>query len=92
MKIINKLITLMAVMTLFTGQIQSQEYQDNYMDYGAAYAESGNASYLSNAVPIGFVVVAAILLATSNRHHHHSGGGGGGHRSSSSSYAHNGSR
>ena len=90
MKKIKKLIALTAVMTLFAGQVQGQEYFD---DSSEAYQDSGNASYLSAALPIGAIAVAAIIIATTNRNHHHhsssrNNNSGSSSSSSSSSHSH----
>lgn len=79
MKKTKRMIALTAVLALFAGQIQGQTYVDD--GSGDAYNDSGYASYMSAALPIGALAVAAIIIATTNRHHHHSS-------SSSSSYTH----
>lgn len=40
-------------------------------DCGEAYCDSGCASYMSAALPIGALAVAAIIIATTNNRHHH---------------------
>lgn len=86
MKKIKKLIALTAVMTLFASQVQSQDYAQDAQgqeldESSAAYSDSGSASYLSAALPIGALAVAAIIIATTNRNNHSSS-------SSSSSFVH----
>jgi hypothetical protein len=87
MEKIKRLIALTAVMTLFATQVQGQEYYDEGCaeSCGDAYCDSGTASYMSAALPIGALAVAAIIIATTNRHHHHSSS------SSSSSHSHSSS-
>lgn len=85
MKKIKKLIALTAVLALFSSHVQGQQYE-TMPDDSAAYNDSGRASYLSAALPIGALVVAAIIIATTNNnHHHHSSSSSGGRNSSSSS-------
>lgn len=81
MKKMNRIIALTTVMAMFAGQAhcQCQDYADD--GCGDAYCDSGYASYMSAALPIGALAVAAIIIATTNRHHHH-------HSSSSSSSSH----
>lgn len=79
MKNMKRIIAWTSVMVLCAGQVQSQTYVDD--GSGDAYSDSGYASYMSAALPIGALAVAAIIIATTNRHHHHSS-------SSSSSYSH----
>lgn len=84
MKTVKKLIALTMVISLFGGQIHSQEYQE-YENSGTAYCDSENASYSSATLAVGVVVVAAIVIAATTRHHDH---GGGGNRRHSFSHAH----
>lgn len=88
MNYIRKLIAMTAVMSLCATQIQAQDYCQPCetpceAPCGDAYCDSGCASYLSAALPIGALVVAAIIIATTNRHHHHSSSS-----CSSSSFSH----
>lgn len=84
MEKIKKLIALTAVMTLFASQIQAQDNGDS----SAAYYDSGRASYLSAALPIGALAVAAIIIATTDRHHHHGSSSSSSGSSSSHSHSH----
>jgi hypothetical protein len=73
MKKMKKLIALIATLTLFASQVQAQEdLAPPAMDDSEAYYDSGRASYLSAALPIGALAVAAIIIATTDHHHHHS--------------------
>lgn len=89
MQKIKKLIALTTVMALFAGQVQGQTIvqDDSYCCDAEAYCDSGCASYLSAALPIGALAIAAIIIATTNRHHHHHSSSS----SSSSSHSHSSS-
>lgn len=52
-----------------------------------AYCDSGCASYMSAALPIGALAIAAVIIATTGSSHHHHRSGNH-HSSSSSSHAH----
>lgn len=84
MKKMKRIIALTTVLALFAGQIQGQDCAPDCEEEccGDAYCDSGYASYMSAALPIGALAVAAIIIATTNRQHHHSSS------SSSSSYTH----
>jgi len=89
MKKIKNLIALTALMVVCAVQVQGQEYYDE--GCGEAYCDSGSASYMSAALPIGALAVAAIIIATTNRHHHHSSSSSSSCRNSSSSHCHSSS-
>src|SRR5262245_42339896 len=91
MKKMKKIFALTAAFAMFSSQMQAQtnycepqycnEPQYCCQDDCQEYCDSGRASYLSAALPIGALVVAAIIIATTTRHHHSSssnrGGSGG---------------
>jgi len=87
MEKMKKLIAMTAVFALFSGQVQGQECTDD--SSCEAYCDSGCASYMSAALPIGALAVAAIIIATTDRHHHHHSGSysSSSHHSHSSSYS-----
>jgi hypothetical protein len=71
---LKKLIALTTMMALFGSQVQAQgqEVDGGAVDDSAAYYDSGRASYLSAALPIGAIAVAAVIIATTGNRHHHS--------------------
>lgn len=79
MQKMKRLIALATVMSMFAASVHGQEYYDEGNCEAEAYCDSGCASYMSAALPIGALAVAAIIIATTNRHHHH-------HHSSSTTY------
>ena len=86
------IMALVAVMAMFANVAQAQQCCPPVVDSCdcecPAYCDSGCASYMSAALPIGALAIAAIIIATTDNHHHHHSRGSGKHSSSSSSSSH----
>ena len=95
MKKMKYLMTLVAMSAMLTNAAQAQNscapVVNNCDSECPAYCDSGCASYMSAALPIGALAVAAIIIATTDNHHHYKSGSGkhsGSSSGSSSGHAH----